>query len=314
MTHNKQLPLFPHQPSRPEDMTKQTPIGATLDLFAHSLRQEGKSEHTLKAFLGDMQLLIERCGADMAIGSFSTPYLNDYLKWMERGRGVPCSQKTYARRVTTLKVYFKWLYAVKAIAHDPAKALLQRSGPAPLSHVLSEAQVQEALRVSQTMKRGDEIDYRPELILRLLLETGVKKSETERLKLADVVYQDPNHANVVVRHDANNVYKERVLPISPDLVRVYALYLRQYLPKDAVFTCTTRNLEYIITDIGQLADIPFKLSFENLRWTMAVRDWRRGLEEDAIREKLGLSRISWYETSHKIRQLVEQQLQEEGGL
>ena len=56
---------------------------------------------------------------------------------MEHGRGVPCSRKTYARRVTTLKVFFKWLHEIGAIPHDPARAVLQRSGPAPLAVILA---------------------------------------------------------------------------------------------------------------------------------------------------------------------------------
>ncbi|MCA9913292.1 MAG: hypothetical protein KC496_08075 [Anaerolineae bacterium] len=57
--------------------------------------------------------------------------------------------------------------------------------------------------------------------------------------------------------------------------------------------------------------MPFKLSFEGMRWTMAVRDWRSGMEEETIREKMGLSATSWYETSNKIRRLVSKQLEEE---
>ncbi len=311
MAAPKQLTLFPQNPVKPEDIGKTTPIGKTLELFVQHLKREGKTEHTIKAFLGDMHLLGEFSGLDMPVGNYNTPYLNDYLKWVEYGRGVPCSRKTYARRVTTLKVFFKWLYAVKAINYDPAKPILQRSGPAPLSNVLTQEQVRECLGLAQMMKKGDEIDHRPQLILRLLLETGIKKSETERLTLADIDRTQREDPAIFIRHEVNNVYKERRLPISTDLLRVLEFYLRQYTPKEAVFTCTTRNLEYIITDIGQQADIPFKLSFENLRWTMAVRDWRSGVDEETIRETLGISKITWYETGHKIKQLAEQQITEE---
>ncbi|NJO53105.1 MAG: hypothetical protein HC840_31080 [Leptolyngbyaceae cyanobacterium RM2_2_4] len=43
------------------------------------------------------------------IGELTTTDLNGFLYWLENGRGVPCSRKSYARRVTTLKVYFRWL-------------------------------------------------------------------------------------------------------------------------------------------------------------------------------------------------------------
>lgn len=306
----RQLPLFPNQPATPQDISKRTPIGATLEHFQDYLIREGKSEHTVKAFLGDMSLLIEHTDAQTPIGQYTTSNLNDYLNWMERGRGVSCSRKTYARRVTTLKVYFKWLKTLESIPHDPAKAVLQRSGPAPLSHVLDADDIQRALLVAQNMKKGDEIDHRPELIFRLLLETGIKKSETARLKLEDV-NRTQTHAPIIhIKHTSRNIYKERHVAISTDLLATLDAYAQQYQPKNVIFTCTTRNLEYILTDIGEEAEIPFKLSFEVLRWTSALRDYLSGHEEDTIREKLGLSRTSWYETSQKIRRLAEMQTQD----
>jgi integrase/recombinase XerD len=134
---NKQLPLFPSQPSSPEEISKYTPLAATFEHFRQFLLKEGKSPHTVKAFIGDMNLLAGYTGENTAVSKYTTSTLNDYLDWMENRRNVPCSRKTYARRVTTLKVYFKWLRGLKAIPHDPALAILQRSGPAPLSNILN---------------------------------------------------------------------------------------------------------------------------------------------------------------------------------
>lgn len=309
----KQLPLFPSQPQTPEEINRKTPIGATLALFEQYLTKEGKSEHTLKAFMGDMELLIDRTGAQHPVGLYTTTNLNEFLHWMEFGRGVPCSRKTYARRVTTLKVYFKWLHSLGTIPHDPAKAVLQRSGPAPLNEALTPTQIEACLRAARLMKKNDEMDERPSLLFQLLLQTGIKKGETERLKAGDFDSSNPQFPTLYVRHKVKDLFKERRISVEPSLVALMENYREQYLPPEALFTCTTRNLEYILTDIGILANVPFKLSFEVMRWTSAVRDWRAGVAEDMIREKLGLSRISWYETSGKIRRLVEQQTQEEAG-
>lgn len=305
------MPLFPSQPGRPEEITRHTPLSATLELFEQHLRAEGKSVHTVTAFMGDLHLLVEFSRHDMPVGQYTTSGLNEFLHWMEYGRGVPCSRKTYARRVTTLKVYFKWLHHVGAIPHDPAQAVLQRSGPAPLSHVLTPEEVRAAIDFAQGMKKGEETDYRPEFLFRLLLETGIKKGEAARLKAEDVDRSNPRRPVLLIRHKARNVYKERRIEIDTELVKLLDLYLQQYHPRDAIFNCTARNLEYILTDVGEGAEIPFKLSFEVMRWTCAVRDARAGLEEELIREKLGLSRASWYETHSKIKQLLEQQLREE---
>lgn len=305
----KQLPLFPETPSHPKEIQRQTPLGATLPLFAQHLTKEGKSEHTVKAFLADMELLADHTGATTPVGDYTTRTLNEYLHWMEYERGVPCSRKTYARRVTTLKVYFKWLYNLSAIPHDPAKLVVQRSGPAPLSAALTPEQIQAAVDASQRFKKGSGADYRPELLFQLLLQTGIKKGETGNLLPSDIDRSNPKQPTLYIRHKTKDVYKERRIVLDSEFLRLLDLYLAQYPPKEALFGCTTRNLEYILTDIGQAAGIPFKLSFEVMRWTSAVRDWRMGIEEELIREKLGLSKISWYETGAKIKQLVEQQIQ-----
>ncbi len=306
MSDLRQMPLFPNQPSSPEEINRHTPLGATFELFAEYLIKEGKSQHTVKAFIADLKLLAQYAQADTPIGHFTTTRLNQFLHWLEFERGVPCSRKSYARRVTTLKVFFKWLHGIGSIPDDPAAPILQRSGPAPLSHVLSPEQIHAARRFARSMKRGDEIDYRPEMLFTLLLETGIKKSEAMRLTYKDIDRLNPERPKIVVRHKVRNVYKERIIDVSREWVDLLDLYWRQYRPEDTIFTCTARNLEYILTDIGEGADIPFKLSFEVMRWTCGVRDYLAGMDEDAIREKLGLSEASWYETGRKIKILASQ--------
>ncbi len=299
----KQLPLFSNPPRSAQDISQRTSLAATFDLFADYLRKEGKSEHTIRAFRGDMNLLAKFSAPARPIGQYLTSDLNAYLDWMENQRGIPCSRKTYARRVTTLKVYFKWLKGLDAVRYDPALPIRQRSGPAPLSEVLNETQVKHCLAACQTMRKKDEQDYRPELLFRLLLQTGIKKAETGRLKLEDIDQCHPEKALVIIKHKIRNVYKERRIELDAELPPLLNRYQQQYRPPETVFTCTPRNLEYILTEIGKRAEVGFKLSFEVMRWTMAVRDYRADVDEDRIREKLGLSRISWYETGDKIRRI-----------
>jgi site-specific recombinase XerD len=307
----RQLPLFPSQPNTPAEISKATPIGATLELFQRFLSREGKSPHTVKAFMGDMTLFCEYTNENTPVGKYTTSILNDFLDWMEHRRGVSCSRKTYARRVTTLKVYFKWLRAINAIQHDPALAVLQRSGSAPLAHVLNPQQIDAIIQAARRVKKGDERDYRPELLFQLLLQTGMKKSETGELKLENIERSKAHQPTLIIKHKVKNIYKERRLDLSPEILPLLDAYVQQYGITEKLFTCTTRNLEYILSDLGEAAEIPFRLSFEGMRWTLGVKELRYGVEEDLIREKLGLSQTSWYETSQKIRRLVAQQIADE---
>ncbi len=307
-TQTAQLPLFPTEPTSPADISKRTLLKYTFPLFRQHLIKEGKSPHTIAAFTSDLELFAEFYGEEVPLGQINTADLNNFLHWLEYGRDVPCSRKSYARRVTTLKVFFKWLASLSAIPHDPAKAVLQRSGPAPLSDVLTMPQIRAALEFTRTLKyrRRDEQDTRPELLLRLILDTGIKKGEAMLITPAHVDRLNPYQPLLRVRYKVRNVFKERNIDLDPEWVKLLDLYVEQYHPKETIFECTPRNLEYILEDIGRGANIPFKLSFEVLRWTCAVRDFRLGMKEDEIRQKLGLSEVSWYESGSKIRKLAEQ--------
>lgn len=299
----RQLPLLPDDSEHA--LTHFSPFSAAVAPFLEYLRQEGRSPHTISAFQSDLRLVAEFFGDDMPLGEFTTSRLNRFMQWIESGRGVPCSRKTYARRVTTLKVFFKFLKNESVLPFDPAEALLQRSGAAPLQPVLSDDVIDRLLAHTAQLRLADKPDARPDLLLRLLLDTGIKKSEAMRLTREHVQQSDPQQPILVVRHKKpNNVYKERKIPLDPDWLNVLDEYLEQYEPEVTIFDCTARNLEYVLRDTAKGAGIEDRVSFEILRWTSAVRDYRRGMDLEKLREKMGLSRISWRETSDKIVRLA----------
>ncbi|MFN8379191.1 MAG: tyrosine-type recombinase/integrase [Anaerolineae bacterium] len=299
----RQLPMFPTQPVTEADLSTSTRLQDTVTLFQQRLARDGKSEHTIGAFTSDLHLLQEFLGGGQRLGAITTADLNSFLHWLEYERGVPCSRKSYARRVTTLKVYFKWLHELAAIPADPALAVMQRSGPAPLALILNPDEVMAVQGVALSIRAGRKPDARPSLLFELLLATGIKKSEAMRLLPEDIDQSASTPVLHVRKGAAKDVYRERRLPLDPAIIPVLDQYLWQYEPKTVLFTCTARNLEYILEHLGAEAEVPHKISFEMMRWTSAVRDYRAGMDPNEIREKLGLSRISWTETFRKIRQL-----------
>lgn len=69
----------------------------------------------------------------------------------------------------------------------------------------------------------------------------------------------------------------------------------------------------MLDEVGRKATILHtQVGFETLRWTCAVRDFRKGVPEDRLRQKMGLSKISWRETREKILRLTGQEPQKQG--
>ena len=314
MSQPRQLPLF--LPLQESEINPFTPLSATLPLFQQHLRRSGKSGYTLRAFTSDLGLLAEHTGADLSLGDFTTERLDEFLDWLEHGRGIPCSRKSWARRVTTLKVYFAWLRSLNAIVHDPAAVIAQRSGPAPLASVLTADERSSALAAARRANKGVRADARPELLLRLLLETGIKKGETARLRREDFE-RDSDPPLLTLRYqvraagaapdpeqEARNPWRERRIALRPDLLPLLDAWLAHCDPQEArVFNCSSRNLEYVLAKLAGDAGL-LRLSFETLRWTCALHDWQSGMAPEDIRDKLGLSESSWLQTSAKLKQLV----------
>lgn len=309
MAENKQPSLLPE--ASPQ-FTATASLQAALGLFQQYLRHEGKSLNTIKAFSSDMRLLGKFLGIGQPIGDIGTKDLNDFLTWLQYDRGVPCSPKSYARRVTTLKVFFGWLHEKGVLPQDPAAAVIQRSATPRLPTVPTEEEIGQALLITQAIREGNREnrpDARPHLLLELLLQTGMKKSEVMNLVPNHIDRHEVERPFVFVRYaNPNYRYKERKLPLDPDWLTVLDEYLRQYQVKDTLFDCTARNLEYILTDVGEEAGLARGLlSFENLRWAAVLRDYRAKADPDDIRQKLGLSPVTWRETEKKLHKIAERQ-------
>ena len=317
MNENVQQTLIPEKQLPPKEGESAPPLSgdasiqAALGLFERHMRDEGFALNTVKAFASDVRLLGRYLGIGQSVGEIGTKNLNDFLNWLVYERGVPCSQKSYARRVTTLKVFFGWLHDARVLPDDPSAAVIQISVKSPLPTLPSESDLEKALAVTEALRQGDENnkpDARPHLLLTLLLQTGIKKSEAMAIVPNHIDRSDTEKPMLFVRYANPRLrYKERKLYLEPAWLDVLEKYLEQYEPPDTLFTCTARNLEYVLHDVAEMAGLADKglLSFENLRWVSALRDWKAKVEPDEIRQKLGLSKITWRETKSKLEKLAQ---------
>jgi site-specific recombinase XerD len=280
-------------------------LRAALSGFESHMEQQGFAENTIKAFLSDLNILVQFVGVGTAVGSISTRDLNRFVHWLEHERGVPCSSKSLARRVTTLKVFFGWLMESGVLATDPSDAVIHKPAIAPLPQVLSEIEVERALGITQAMRHAEKPDARPHLLLTLLLHTGIKKGECMNIVLNHLDLGDGAQPILWIRYaNPRRRHKERKLRLPVWWPGILAEYRAQYQPQEALFPCTARNLEYVLAHVAEEAELPHGLSFEMLRWTCAVRDYQSGMEADKLRQKLGISKITWREVGIKVARLA----------
>lgn len=280
-------------------------LSAAIALWGEELEGSGSAVNTIKAFTGDLRLVAKYLGSGQAINTIGTHDLKNFLDWMLNKRGVPCSPKTYARRVTSIKAFFRWLNEAGILQEDPANAIPQQTVLSPLPEVLSPEQQGAALKAAAEMAQGEEPDTRPNALLLLLLETGIKKGECLSIHLNHIDLNNVDGPILWVWYQkVSKRYRERKLPLSETWVEAYKDYLNQFEPTDRLFPYSPRRLEYLLEEIGEAAGLEEHLSFNMCRWTSALNDYRSGMEGDRIRQKLGISKIQWREVSNKLDRLA----------
>jgi site-specific recombinase XerD len=289
-------------------LTQEAGLVQALNAWEIYLNDQGRSPNTVKAFLSDVHLLVEAMPPDRTLGTITTEDLKSFLDWLEHERGIPCSPKTLARRVTSLKSFFRWLQKGGAILVDPAEKVVQHSVLSPIPEVLTDAEIEKVLLAADRYRRATHPDARPYTLLALLLATGIKKSECLGIHINHIdLSAASGEPYVFIRYASpTNRYKERKLTLSDDWIPAYEEYLAKYNPTDRLFPWSPRRLEYLLEDIGKEAGLRKHLSFDMCRWTSALEDYLNNIEPEKIRQKLGISKIQWREVNLKLRQLAGQ--------
>jgi site-specific recombinase XerD len=289
------------------DLRGEDSLSAAIAVWEQALREAGNTRNTVNAFTTDLRLLMHYLGGGRAVAGISTRDLQDFFRWMETERGVPCSPKTYSRRITSIKSFFRHLTEAGIYAVDPAVSVVQRLVQSPLPEILTLEEARRVLAAARAMRAspGKGPDDRPLTLVSLLLQSGIKKGECIGLKLNHVEAGGAEPYVFVRYGNPRQRFKERKIALDRDWVESFARYRKQYEPSDRVFPWSPRRLEYLLEEIGNRAGLGKHLSFDMCRWTCAVLDRRRGLEPDAVRQKLGLSRMQWREVGKKLERLME---------
>ncbi len=286
-------------------ITPRSALIPTIKAWQIYLEDQGNSVHTVKAFTADLRLLASYLPLDRDLGSISTSDLNSFLDWMQTGRRVPCSPKTLARRITSIKAFFRWLHKNGVVLVDPAEKVIQRTVISPLPEVLTEDEVHAVLEAADAHRHGTKPDTRYYTLLVLLLHTGIKKGECLALSPAHIDLQAPDGPILFVRYTSPQYrYKERKIALPESWISAYQEYQAQFQPTERVFPWSPRRLEYLLEDLGEEAGLKKHLSFDMCRWTCALMDWKAGIERDKIRQKLGISKVQWREISMKLESLA----------
>jgi integrase/recombinase XerC len=162
--------------------------GEALEAFVRHLRSErGRSEHTIRAYRGDVLHLLRHVGSGSAGTSLDDVTLRDLRGWLGEMASAGAARATLSRRAAAARTFFGWLARTGRVASDPSLRLAAPKRQTRLPSVLRQRDAGRLLDVAATAADdADPLHVRNRAILELLYATGIRVGELAALDVDDV--------------------------------------------------------------------------------------------------------------------------------
>lgn len=198
------------------------------------------SQHTIRAYASDvLSFLIWLNDFDISKVDYSK--LKEYLVFIQKFK---YSKTTTARKIATLRTFFKFLYREKVLENNPAKGIHSPKKNKSLPKFLTEEETEEILN---NIKISTPSGYRNRVILELLYASGMRVSELSGLNFCDLNIEN-NEIRVVGKGS-----KERIVLISDrvkDLLNNYIKTVRPLINTEGPKVETTDESPVFINKTG----------------------------------------------------------------
>lgn len=263
----------------------------------HAYLSSGKySQYTPDDYAGDIKMFGQFTGAK-PLKEISK---GDVQQWLGKIKQT-MTPKSLNRKASAIGNYFRWLMSEHVLEENPAASIRALKTHAPLPELLFEEEIDRLLRIASE-------NPRTYLIVLLLLETGMKKSELVDLNVGDFDFSNKYQPEVWVRHSGKLVYRDRRLRLSSQVNDVFKDYIEQHHPTERLFPYTPQVISGYISEVAKRAGIRKPVTASILRDMFVVRFIKNGGREEDAYEKIGLHPSSYDDARKKYRKLTREAL------
>ena len=263
-----------------------------FDKFTSYLQFEKRySEHTVVAYGQDLNAFVEFAEVKKIseFADLSSAFIRSWIVYLIEGG---MKNKSVNRKLASLRTFYKWMRKEGLIDHSP---MTKVQGPKNEKHLPVFAKESELLPSKiEELFSDDYSGKRDALMLELFYQTGIRLSELIGLTLKDI---QGNQIKVLGKRN-----KERIIPISDDLVQQIQEYLE--LRKEISSKCENlflldsgnklyptfayRKINYYLGKVTSLD----KKSPHILRHTFATHMLNRGTGLETLKDLLGHANLS----------------------
>lgn len=159
-----------------------------VEAFARHLRAErGRSEHTSRAYLGDVRSLLGFLEGQCGVSDLSEITLRDLRSWLAHLAESGAARSTIARRSAAARTFLGWATRTGRIPTDPSVRLVAPKRQRHLPGVLKQGEAGALLDVAAVAADDeDPLHLRDRAALELLYASGIRVGELTALDIDDL--------------------------------------------------------------------------------------------------------------------------------
>lgn len=212
-------------------------------------------------------------------------------RFLAQMRSKNLKPRSVARKLSSLRSFFKYLQREKIVSSNPASLLVTPKLDKPLPHFLSE---QEAVQIIESPKLIDKISQlRDKAIFETLYSTGIRVSELVGLDIDDVDFI----SNII--RVMGKGRKERLVPIGDKALEALQAYIDKRIQKGNILflnknstRLTARSISNIINKYVLKEAMAQHVTPHMFRHSFATHLLNHGADLRSVQELLGHVNLS----------------------
>lgn len=255
------------------------------------------SEHTLRAYSGDLKNAQIFFGYETEVKSIQKDYLRRYIGDMRNK--FSRKESTIKRRVACLKLLFKWARQELILKTNPFDTLNEKIRlPKRLPRAIDSADANKLRKAVATIRNEDNFDVQcKRTAISLLLETGIRVGELSNIQIEDISLSDK-----CIRIHGKGNRQRFVYFLSPTAFKTVSTFLSK---RQQVGTCCSKLLvsregkqltppliRQALQELKTSAGITRHITPHMLRHTCATQWLESGLDIRYVQKLLGHHSIS----------------------
>ena len=267
------------------------------DFRTYILVERNFSKHTAKAYCSDVLDFLLWIG-DIEACEVTFSKVREYLHFVQKFN---YKKNTIARKIASLRTFYKFLYRERKIETNPAMNLTAPKRPKTLPKFLTPFEVEQILN---NIKIETPAGFRNKAILELLWATGMRVSE-----LSGLNFEDLNLSNNEIRVFGKGA-KERIILVSDRAKSFLERYIKTARPlvakgyrvdenedspvfiNNTGYRLQTRTIRNVINDVVERIQLPKHVTPHVFRHSFATHLIENGADLRVVQELLGHASIS----------------------